>query len=68
MKNVNYNLIKMLHNTLDDEWRIHKFYIKDAKSGCKECAKIMERICMDLERHLRMLTKELQNHAKKGLK
>lgn len=36
MKNINYNLIKSLHNTLDDIWRLEQYYINDAeKAGCE---------------------------------
>jgi hypothetical protein len=36
MKNVNYNLIKTLHGTLDDVWRLEKYYINDAeKERCE---------------------------------
>ena len=33
MKNVNYNLIKTLHSTLDDVWRLEKHYVSDAKKA-----------------------------------
>lgn len=68
MKNIHYNLIKTLHSALDDEWRIHRFYMKDAKGNCPSCLKMYEKMCVNLEKHLALMSRELEQHAKKGLK
>ena len=63
MKNENYNLIKTLHNTLDDLWRIEKFYIRDAKKAkCKGCQKVFGQMKKDIGKHIDMLTEELGKH------
>lgn len=65
MTNVNYNLLKFLHNTLDDLWRLEKFYVKDAEEeNCAKCKEILESIKADVERHIGMLKEELVNHVK----
>ncbi|HDQ22604.1 MAG TPA: hypothetical protein ENN28_01370 [Candidatus Uhrbacteria bacterium] len=65
MKNENYNLIKMLHNTLDDLWRLEKYYIRDAKKAkCKSCQKILENMRKDIKKHVNSLTAELGSHIK----
>ncbi|MBD3359945.1 MAG: hypothetical protein GF365_04540 [Candidatus Buchananbacteria bacterium] len=66
MKNANYNLIKMLHNSLDDLWRLENFYIKDAKKiKCKGCQGVYEQMRVDLKKHINLLQDELAEHIKK---
>ena len=65
MKNENYNLLKMLHNTLDDLWRIEKYYSKDAqKSKCKNCQALYRTMQKDIQKHVAELTRELGSHYK----
>ncbi|MBN1325409.1 hypothetical protein JW977_00295 [Candidatus Falkowbacteria bacterium] len=65
MKNINYNLIKMLHTKLDDLWRIEKYYLRDAqKAKSKSCVKMFKVMQGDLKKHIEMLTKELERHIK----
>lgn len=65
MTNANYNLLKLLHNTLDDLWRLEKYYIKDAKEeGCSKCEEMLKAIKTDVEKHVGMLKEELANHIK----
>lgn len=70
MKNENYNLIKMLHNSLDDLWRVEKFYHRDSKkSKCTSCAGIYEMMKKDIKKHIDLLQKEIASHiAKKKFK
>jgi len=66
MKNINYNLIKLLHGKLDDLWRIEKFYLKDAqKAKCGNCQKILKEIQKGTKRHLEILVKEIGSHYQK---
>jgi len=64
MKNVNYNVIKLLHSALDSAWRIEKHYIKDAKGSKCGCGKLLKGMRADLERHVESLKKELGAHHK----
>ena len=68
MKNANYNLIKLLHNALDDAWRVEKHYQKDAKaSGCHSCAKLLSALGRQFAANVAMIEKELKAHlGKKG--
>ncbi len=64
MTNANYNLIKFLYNTLDDLWRLEKYYIKDAEEeGCARCKEIMESIRDDIKKHVALLKEELAVHV-----
>lgn len=66
MKNVNYNLIKMLHNTLDDLWRIQKYYARDAKKlRCPGCIALYKNMEKDIKNHLGLLQTEVKNHIQK---
>ena len=62
MKNTNYNVLKLLHETLDNLWRIEKHYLNDAKSCSCECGKLMKTMQKDLAKHADMLKKELASH------
>lgn len=67
MTNANYNLLKLMHNTLDDLWRLEKYYIKDAEEeGCDKCKEMLESIRADIAKHVGMLKEELANHVKEG--
>ncbi len=67
MTNANYNLLKLLHNTLDDLWRLEKFYIKDAEEeGCSKCKEILESIKSDISKHVALLQEELSAHVREG--
>lgn len=66
MKNINYNLLKVLHCSLDDTWRIEKHYLKDAKSNCPSCQKLLKKIDADVNKHIKMLKDELAAHIKKN--
>ena len=65
MKNINYNLIKLLHCSLDDTWRIEKHYLKDVKGNCKECTELLKKIDRDINNHIKILRNELIRHFKK---
>lgn len=64
MKNVNYNVLKVLHTELDNLWRIEKHYLKDAKKCRCGCSKLLKEIQKDAKRHIDMLRKELGAHHK----
>jgi hypothetical protein len=65
MKNVNYNVLKLLHNQLDDLWRIEKHYLKDAKSTKCDCGRLLKTMQKDMKRNIEMLKRELAAHHKR---
>lgn len=67
MKNQNYNLIKLLHNKLDNHWRITKYYLADAEDLDCRCKEILEEIKKDDERHIELLRDEIKNHVEKEI-
>lgn len=66
MKNVNYDLLKMLHNTCDDCWRLKKYYIKDAQKAKCKSAPILKKILKDREKQLDLLREAIITRAKAG--
>lgn len=64
MKNVNYNVLKVLHSELDNLWRIEKHYLKDAKKAKCGCVKLLKEIRKDAKRHVDVLRKEVAAHAR----
>ncbi|MBI2099497.1 hypothetical protein HYT45_03765 [Candidatus Uhrbacteria bacterium] len=65
MKNVNYNLIKMLHAALDDAWRVEKHYLRDARGAkCKECEALMKKLWKNAQEAAGNLQKEMSRHMK----
>lgn len=59
MKNINYDLIKLLHSKLDTVWRLEKYYVEDAKEAKCHSTSAMEQILEDEKKHLEMLRKEI---------
>jgi hypothetical protein len=68
MKNLNYNLIKLLHNSLDDSWRVEKHCLKDARSaGCKSCQKLLAKMRTQFKGNTQALQREISRHmGRKG--
>lgn len=64
MKNVNYNIIKLLHNQLDDLWRIEKHYAKDAKGTKCSCGKLLKEMQTQMKKNIDDLKAELAEHQK----
>jgi len=63
MKNLHYDLVKLLHCLADVEWRIDKHYAADAE-GCDSCKKIFEKIKNDASEGVKLLTEEIAKHGK----
>lgn len=62
MENVNYDLLKLLHNALDDHWRLKKHYIEDAAGACKRCQALFKKLMMGHEETVKMLQEEMARH------
>jgi hypothetical protein len=67
MKNVNYNLIKSLHNSLDDMWRLEKFYVKDAKAAKCHSEAFMKKMLDSRKKEVEQLAKEIKMRIEAGI-
>lgn len=67
MKNVNYNLIKLLHSTLDIIWRIEKHYLKDAEEASCHSVAALESILANEKNHAAMLKSEIKMRLDAGV-
>lgn len=65
MKNYNYDIIKMLFASLDDSWRIEKYYLEDTKD-CPQCREVFKKMKGDIDGHIEMLKGEMERHVKEG--
>lgn len=63
MKNHNYDIVKMLFASLDDSYRIEKYYMEDSKV-CAHCHEIFAKMKKDIDTHVAMLQEEVARHAK----
>ena len=54
MKNYNYDIIKMLFASLDDSWRIEKYYLEDSKA-CPKCHETFQKMKQEIDGHIEML-------------
>lgn len=61
MKNLHYDLLKLLHSKLDDVWRIEKHYLRDAKD-CERCEALFKKMLDEWSRHAEELEAELAKH------
>ncbi len=66
MKNVNYDLLKLLHSKLDNVWRLEKFYVRDAKQAKCLSAPILAAILKDEKKHVKILQQALGRKVKKN--
>ncbi len=67
MKNVNYNLIKMLHITLDDVWRLEKYYVDDAKKAKCHSKTVLDKMLKQRRKDANALIKEIKMRMNKGV-
>ena len=67
MKNINYDLTKLLHSKLDIIWRLEKFYINDAKEEKCHSASALEKILEDDKRHVKMIKEEIKMRMDAGV-
>jgi len=67
MKNVNYNLIKSLHNALDDLWRLEKFYVRDAKAAKCHSMGGMKKMVETRKKEADMMLKEIKMRIDAGI-
>lgn len=64
LKDHNHDLVHQLSETSDSLWRLED-YLKSAK-GCEYCEGIWKEIKEDHEKHIKLLTSEIERHVKEG--
>lgn len=67
MKDVNYDLVKLLHSTLDIVWRLEHHYIKDAEAVKCHSVPALQLILEDEKKHARMLSDEIKMRMDAGI-
>ena len=67
MKNINYDLVKLLHTTLDTIWRLENHYIKDSEEAKCHSVSALKRILEDEKKHAEMLREEIKMRIEAGV-
>lgn len=66
MKNINYDLLKLLHTKLDTVWRLEKHYVEDAEKAKCHSLDAMKRMLEDDKKHIEMLNEEIKMRMDAG--
>ena len=67
MKNINYDLVKLLHTTLDTIWRLENYYVKDAEEAKCHSVSALKQILEDEKKHAEMLREEIKMRIETGV-
>jgi rubrerythrin len=67
MKNINYDLVKLLHTTLDTIWRLENYYVKDAEEAKCHSVSALKQILEDEKKHAEMLREEIKMRIEAGV-
>lgn len=67
MKNINYDLVKLLQNKLDNCWRLEKFYYKDAVEAQCKSVDTLKKILDDERQHVEMIKNEIEARINAGV-
>jgi len=67
MKNINYDLLKMLQSKVDNVWRLEKYYVDDAKAAQCHSIPALEQILEEERKHIKMLTDEIKMRMDAGI-
>lgn len=67
MQNINYDLVKLLHATLDTIWRLKQHYVQDAEGAKCHSVPALKEILEDEQRHARMLRDEIKMRMDAGI-
>lgn len=59
MKNINYDLVKLLHSKMDNVWRLENYYVRDSESIKCHSVDALKQILEDEKRHIEMLRTEI---------
>jgi hypothetical protein len=60
MKNINYDLIKLLHSKLDSVWRLEHYYVEDAEKAKCHSIPALKQILEEDKKHVEMLREEIK--------
>ncbi|HBI25358.1 MAG: hypothetical protein UT41_C0001G0533 [Candidatus Wolfebacteria bacterium GW2011_GWC2_39_22] len=66
MKNINYDLLKLLHTKLDTVWRLEKHYIEDAEKVQCHSVDALKQMLEDDKKHIAMLNEEIKMRMEAG--
>lgn len=67
IKNINYDLIKLLHCKMDNAWRLEKFYCDDAKKESCKSLETLQKILDDEKQHVEMLKSKIKEKMEAGI-
>ncbi|MBI5742792.1 MAG: hypothetical protein HZA25_03060 [Candidatus Niyogibacteria bacterium] len=67
MKNINYNLLKLLHTKLDTIWRLEKHYLADAETAQCHSAACLATILEEDKKHAAALREEIKMRMDAGI-
>ena len=66
MKNINYDLLKLLHTKLDTVWRLDKHYIEDEEKVQCHSVDALKQMLEDDKKHIAMLNEEIKMRMEAG--
>ncbi len=66
MKNINYDLMKLLHTKEDTVWRLEKHYIQDAEVAKCHSIDTLHEILKEEKQHIKMLSDEIKMRMDAG--
>jgi len=66
MKDINYDLVKLLHRKLDTVGRLEKHYIKDAEEAKCHSVPALKKILEEEKRHAKVLAEEISMRSNDG--
>ena len=67
MKDINYDLIKLLLCKMNSAWRLEKHYCDDAKKAQCQSHPVLQKMLEDEKRHIEQLRKEIEARVKAGV-
>lgn len=67
MKNINYDLIKLLHMSLDKIWRLEKYYIADAETAKCHSLPVLRNMLEEERVHAALLREEIKMRMDNGI-
>jgi hypothetical protein len=67
MKNINYDLLELLHAKLDTAWRLEHHFIQDAQEAKCHSLEALQQILKDEKKHIEMLRDEIRRRVDAGV-
>lgn len=67
MKDINYDLVKLLHITLDNIVQLEQSYIKDAEDAKCHSVPALKKILENEKKHAEMLAEEIRLRSEAGV-